>query len=158
MPATARFYHLTRDPPEALLPLLIAKSREIGLTVVLRGTDAGRMDRLDSHLWHLEGFLPHGRAGGAQDAMQPVLLTHDATPVAHLPNKPGCLAALDGAPVDPAEAAALDRLCILFDGQDETAVSHARGQWRALTSAGIPAEYWSQQSGRWTCQAKHPKE
>jgi len=157
MPATARFYHLTRDPPEVLLPVLISKSREMGLTVALRGTDPVRMDHLDTQLWQLEGFLPHGRAGGPHDAAQPVLLLHDATPVAQLANKPGCLVTLDGAPVDPVEAEALDRLCILFNGQDEDAVSHARTQWRALTSAGIPAEYWSQQSGRWVCQAKHPK-
>ena len=158
MPATARFYHLTRDRAEDLLPVLIAKSREIGLTVAVRGTEGERMDRLDSHLWHLDGFLPHGRAGGAHDALQPVLLLHEATAVGSLPNAPGCLITLDGAAVDPAEPAALDRLCILFDGQDQAAVQHARSQWRDLTGAGIPAEYWSQQTGRWTCQARHPKE
>jgi DNA polymerase III subunit chi len=155
--AVARFYHLTRDPLEALLPVLIGKAREIGLTVALRGTDAGRMEALDRQLWISDGFLPHGLAGGAHDAMQPCLLTWDVTPAAHLPNKPGCLVVLDGAEVAPDEAQAVDRLCVVFDGTDPAAVERARDQWRGLTGAGVHAEYWSRESGRWECRAKHPK-
>ena len=44
--AVAKFYHLTRDPVEALLPTLIGKALEIGLKVALRGTDLARMQAL----------------------------------------------------------------------------------------------------------------
>jgi len=155
--AVARFYHLTRDPLESLLPILIGKAREIGLTVALRGTDAGRMAALDQRLWLDEGFLPHGLAGGPHDADQPCLLTTAPTAVGDLPNRPGCLVTLDGAEVGADEAQAVDRLCVVFDGTDPAAVERARVQWRALTGAGIAAEYWSRDSGHWECRAKHPK-
>ncbi|KPQ08361.1 MAG: DNA polymerase III chi subunit HolC [Rhodobacteraceae bacterium HLUCCA12] len=156
--AVARFYHLTQDPLEGLLPILIGKAFEAGLRVALRGTDGTRMEALDRQLWRGEGFLPHGLAGGPHDADQPALLCWDDRAAPDLPNRPGCLIALDASPVSPDEARALDRLCIVFDGLDAQAVEAARGQWRALTHAGIAAEYWSRASGRWTCEARHPKE
>lgn len=156
--AVARFYHLTRDPPETLLPVLIGKALEIGLRVVLRGADAERLAALDRHLWMVDGFLPHAIKGGAQDADQPVLLVADATPLADLPGPAaGCLITLDGAPVSAPEAKAVERMCVVFDGTDEVAVATARQQWRDLTGAGLPAEYWSRDSGRWDCKARHPK-
>ena len=155
--AVARFYHLTRDPPEALLPQLLSKSLEAGLRVALRaGGGAPRLEELDRSLWRGEGFLPHGIEGGPHDADQPVLLTQTARPAQDLPNRPLCLIALDQSPVTPEEAAAMERLCILFDGADPAQVEAARGQWRALTRAGLAAEYWSQEGGRWTCAARHP--
>ncbi len=155
--AVAKFYHLTRDPLEALLPMLIGKSLEIGLRVALRGTDAARMKAIDRQLWMNDGFLPHGLAGGPHDAQQPVLLLADATPLDQVPNKPGCLITLDAAAVTPDEAQAVDRLCIVFDGTNEAAVVAARAQWRDLTGANVHAEYWSRESGRWACKARHPK-
>ena len=47
----AMFYHLTRSPLEAALPMLLARSLESGWHVVVRGTDAGRLDWLDQRLW-----------------------------------------------------------------------------------------------------------
>ncbi|MCC5969333.1 MAG: DNA polymerase III subunit chi [Pararhodobacter sp.] len=156
--AVARFYHLTQDPLEGLLPVLIGKAFEGGLRVALRGSDPARMTALDSQLWRGDGFLPHGLAGGPHDADQPALLCSDDRPAPDLPNQPGCLITLDAAPVGADEAQALERLCIVFDGLDPQAVEAARGQWRALTQAGVAAEYWSRASGRWTCEARHPKE
>lgn len=142
----ALFYHLTRSPAEQLLPVLIGKSLQAGWRVELRGTDPSRMQRLDEHLWRGEGFLPHGLAGGPHDARQPVLLTiadQGAT------NAPSCLMALDGVRIDPAECSGLERCCIIFDGGDQAATARARDQWKALTGAGVTAEYWSEESGRW---------
>lgn len=143
----AYFYHMTRTPLEATLPALLAKAREAGWRVAVRGTDAARMEWLDERLWlgPEEAFLPHGLAGGAHDADQPVLLTTGNA----LTNGAACLMAVDGAGVDPDEAHGLERVCILFDGNDPAAVERARGQWRALTGAGVAAQYWSQASGRW---------
>lgn len=143
----AFFYHLTRQPLEATLPMLLEKSLAAGWRVVVRGTNDDRMRWLDEKLWlgAEEDFLPHGLAGGPHDADQPVLLTT----ASDLRNAAACLMAVDGADVTAAEAAALTRVCILFDGNDEAAVAHARGQWRALTDAGVAAQYWSEESGRW---------
>lgn len=144
---SALFYHLTRSRAETLLPQLIGKAMAAGWRVELRGQSAARIEALDSALWMGDGFLPHGIAGGPHDARQPVILrAADAPPAA---NAPDCLMALDGSEVTPEEAQALTRICILFDGNDERAVSRARDQWRALTGAGVPAEYWSEAGGRW---------
>jgi DNA polymerase-3 subunit chi len=148
----AYFYHLTRAPLEATLPALIGKAREAGWRVAVRGTSADRMAWLDEKLWlgPEEQFLPHGLAGGAFDADQPVLLTTGAD----LPNGAACLMSVDGAEVEAAEVDRLDRVCILFDGAEPDAVAHARGQWKALTGAGCSAQYWSQESGRWEKKAE----
>lgn len=153
--AEAWFYHLTDSPAETALPLLIGQARGRAWRIELRGTDPDRMDRLDQILWRgpEEGFLPHGRAGGPHDALQPVLLTVAGQRAA---NAPDCLMALDGAPVDPAEAAMFARVCILFDGNDPAALSRARDQWRHLTGAGLAARYWAQEGGRWVMKQERP--
>ena len=74
------FYHLTRQPLEHTLPVLLDKARQAGWRIAVRGTDPARMDWLDEKLWlgPEDGFLPHGRAGGPHDAEQPILLTAEA--------------------------------------------------------------------------------
>lgn len=146
----AYFYHLTRAPLEVTLPVLLEKALSAGWRVAVRGTDADRLDWLDQKLWTGDGFLPHGRAGGEHDADQPVLLTTESA----APNGAACLMAVDGAEVTPGEVAAMERVCILFDGHDPAAVEAARGQWRALTEAGCAAKYWSEESGRWQMKAE----
>lgn len=140
------FYHLTRSPAEALLPQLLARALAQGWRVELRATCAARLQRLDLQLWQGDGFLPHGLAGGPHDARQPVLLT---LPDQTAANGPACLMTVGGPPLDPVQLATLDRSCILFDGGDAPALATARDQWRQLAAAGIAAEYWSEDSGRW---------
>lgn len=148
----ARFYHLTGSPLEATLPMLIGKSLEAGWRVVVRGADEGRLRWLDDKLWlgPDDGFLPHGLAGGPHDADQPVLLTA----LSDNPNGAACLMVIDGAEVTAEEVAGLERVCILFDGNDERALGRARAQWKALTDAGASAQYWSEDSGRWQMKAE----
>ncbi|MEL7116102.1 MAG: DNA polymerase III subunit chi [Pseudomonadota bacterium] len=146
------FYHLTRQPLEAVLPMLLGKARHAGWRIAVRGTDPQRMAWLDEKLWlgPEEGFLPHGLAGGPYDADQPILLTTEAAQ----PNGAVCVMAVDGAAVAADDVADLTRVCILFDGNDPSAVDHARGQWRSLTQSGCAAQYWSQESGRWEKKAE----
>lgn len=148
----AYFYHLTQRPLEVTLPLLLGKALGAGWRVAVRGTDAERLDWLDRQLWlgSEDAFLPHGRAGGPHEADQPVLLTTGS----EIPNGATCVMAVDGAAVTPDEVAAMARICILFDGNDEAAVDAARGQWTALTAAGCSAQYWSEESGRWEKKAE----
>lgn len=148
----AFFYHLTRAPLEQSLALLLDRSLANGWRVAVRGRDQGRIQWLDERLWlgDEEAFLPHGIAGGAHDAAQPVLLTCGTD----LPNNAQCLMSVDGAEVTPENVRDLERVCILFDGHDEAAVQHARGQWKALTDAGCAAQYWSEESGRWEKKAE----
>ena len=146
------FYHLTRQPLEATLPMLLEKSLGAGWRVVVRGREAARLVWLDERLWlgPEDGFLPHGVAGGAHDADQPVLLTTDHA----RPNGAACVMAIDGADVSGEEVQSLQRVCILFDGNDDAAVQVARGQWKALTGAGCAAQYLSEAGGRWEKKAE----
>jgi DNA polymerase-3 subunit chi len=146
------FYHLTRQPLEATLPMLLEKSLGAGWHVAVRGRDAARLVWLDERLWlgAEDGFLPHGIAGGPHDADQPILLTTDSA----RPNGAACLMVIDGAEVRAEEVQAMERVCILFDGNDDAAVQVARGQWKALTGAGCAAQYWSEAGGRWEKKAE----
>ncbi|MFZ7090403.1 DNA polymerase III subunit chi [Primorskyibacter sp. 2E233] len=148
----AFFYHLTRRPLEATLPVLLEKSIGAGWRVAVRGSARERMDWLDQKLWQgpEDGFLPHGMAGGPHDVDQPVLLTWSVEAA----NDPQCLMTIDGAEITPEEVQRLERACILFDGHDPEALHVARGQWKALTSAGCSAQYWSEESGRWEKKAE----
>jgi len=147
----AYFYHLTTASLEQTLPMLLEKSRGAGWTVEVRGTDEALMTRLDQALWNgpPDGFLPHGIAGEPHDADQPILLTTQAGQIAA-----NCVMAVHGAEVSPEEVSACDRVCILFDGQNDDATAHARVQWKSLTDAGCSAQYWSQAGGRWEMKAE----
>jgi DNA polymerase III subunit chi len=148
----AFFYHLTRHSLAETLVMLLGKSLDNQWKVAVRGVDQGGLAALDQALWRgpADSFLPHGLAGGAHDADQPVLLTTQAAAV----NAPNCVMSVHGALVTAEEVAALDRVCILFDGEDEAAVAHARTQWKTLKDAGASAQYWSEDSGRWEKKAE----
>ncbi len=148
----AMFYHLTRQPLEAVLPALLARSTDAGWRVYIRGTSTERLAWLDEKLWlgPEEGFLPHGMSGGEHDADQPILLGSDIKAA----NEADCLMSVDGADVSAKEVVDLERVCILFDGNDGDSLLHARGQWKTLTEAGCDAQYWSQESGKWEMKAE----
>lgn len=144
----AYFYHLTDTPLERTLPMLLGKCRAAGWRVAVRGRDQGLLQRLDATLWN-DGFLPHGMAGGAHDADQPVLLGTDIAADGF-----ACIMSVGGADVSSAEVGLSERVCILFDGYDEGALNQARGQWKTLTAEGCQAQYWAQEDGRWTKKAE----
>ncbi|MEL6572674.1 MAG: DNA polymerase III subunit chi [Pseudomonadota bacterium] len=144
----AYFYHLTDTPLERTLPMLLGKCRAAGWRVAVRGAEAALLERLDATLWN-DGFLPHGMAGGLHDAEQPVLLGVDVAAEGF-----ACLMSVGGADVTSAEVGTLERTCVLFDGHDDAALHHARGQWKALTSQGCKAQYWAQDDGRWVMKAE----
>lgn len=148
----AMFYHLTRRPMEDTLAMLLGRAAGAGWKVAVRGTDRARLEWLDMKLWQgpADGFPAHGLAGGAHDAVQPVLLTTQEGPAG---NGARCVMSIDGAPVTPLEVADLERVCVLFDGNDPHALDVARAQWKVLKDAGVPAQYWSEESGSWEKKA-----
>ncbi len=149
----AYFYHLTDSPLDVALPRLIERARAAGWRVAVQGRDAAQMDQLDKQLWRGDeaGFLPHGRAGGAHDAVQPVLLCAQGEAVG---NDAACIMTIGGIDVSAESVAQVERVCILFDGHDPEAVQVARTQWKALTGAGIAAQYWAQDDGKWSKKAE----
>ena len=140
------FYHITQSSVEVTARTLLEKALGAGWRVMLRGGDPARLDWLDQWLWlnPEDGFLPHGLAGGPQDPDQPVLL--GTGPIV---NDAKGLMLVDGAVPLAGEAAALERVWVLFDGQNEAAVHAARGLWKAIVAENLPAQYWSEETGRW---------
>jgi DNA polymerase III subunit chi len=110
-----------------------------------------RIDALDAHLWTYrdDAFLPHGTAREAEAAEQPVLLTTGG----HNPNRATVRFLIDGADM-PADAAAYERIVLLFDGEDPDAVALARARWSEAKAKGFEATYWqTDEQGRWQRQA-----
>ncbi len=144
------FYHLQRQPLEAILPGLLEKSLERGWRVVVEAGSAERVEALDAHLWTFrdESFLPHG-ADVATAAVQPVFLTAGSAN----PNGATVRFLVDGAGLSPEAAAGFAeyaRVVLMFDGNDAAAVESARGVWKAARAAGHEATYWQQaEGGRW---------
>ena len=147
----AMFYQLTRSTPEATLATILPRALQAGWRVMLRGTDMATLKRLDAQLWQgpEDGFLPHGLQDGVHDADQPILLGTGT-----IDNAAQGLVLLESAETDPAEAMALERVWVLFDGADPATLAHARGLWTRLTTAGMAAQYWSEDGGRWEKKAE----
>jgi len=141
------FYHLQGQRLETVLPALLEKSLERGWRVIVQGSSEERIDALDAHLWTYrdDGFLPHGTWREAEAGAQPVLLTVNEGN----PNAATVRFLIDGAEL-PADAEAYQRIVLLFDGEDEEAVTAARAQWAAAKDKGFEVTYWQPDgAGRW---------
>lgn len=146
------FFHLMQSAPADTLAVNLPRALGQGWRVMVRGTDLAALDLLDQALWLKggdDGFLPHGLEGGPHDADQPVLLG-----LGQPANGAKVLALVDGAEATDAEIAAMERVWVLFDGNDQARLQAARGQWKAMTTAGHASQYWSEDSGRWEKKAE----
>jgi DNA polymerase III subunit chi len=145
------FYHLEKSDLERALPPLLEKCLARGWRAIVRGTLEERLEALDATLWTFrdDSFLPHRRdEPAAAAARQPVLLT--AKP--GNPNAAKALFLIDGA--EPADAAAFERACLMFDGRDAGALEKARSHWKDAKAAGLAASYWRENAaGKWEKQA-----
>lgn len=145
------FYHLQRQPLEAVLPTLLERSLDRGWRVAVQGTSADRLEALDDRLWTYrdDSFLPHALDGGEDAAEEAVLLTLAQA------NSNGATVRflVDGADL-PEETEGYERIVILFDGNDDEALARARSQWKTVKSRGLGATYWQQDDGgRWEKKA-----
>lgn len=140
------FYHLTRTPLEAALPKLLGRVLGAGGRAFVLCGEVERARALDAALWLATepDWLPHGLAGGENDALQPILIgTEDAPPA----NGARFLLLVGGA--ESARLGEYDRVLDLFDGADEAAVAAARRRWSAAKAAGHALTYWQQGPGGW---------
>lgn len=145
------FYQLMRRPVEGALPQLLEKSFERGWRVVVQGASEERIDALDAHLWTYNdrSFLPHGTWRDPQAADQPILLTVNGDN----PNGATVRFLIDNAPV-PDDAAAYERIVLMFDGEDDEALALARERWTDAKAKGLEATYWqTDEAGRWIKKA-----
>ncbi len=144
------FYHLERQPLDAVLPKLLATSLERGWRVVVQAATQERAEALAAQLWSFddESFLPHGTRSDGFPDLQPVWLTS----ADDNPNNANIRFFVDGAEVG--EIGGLTRAVIMFDGNDQQAVEAARDGWKRFKAAGHEVSYWQQDdSGRWQNRA-----
>ena len=141
------FYQLGRTPLEQVIATLALKVLADGGRLLIVADDEGLLARLDRMLWDLgpTSFLPHGRAGQAEDSRQPVLLS--TSPDA--PNLARNMLIADG---QWREAAlGFDRAFYLFD---DSTLGEARLSWKLLAGRdGIERHYWAQEDGKWKQKA-----
>lgn len=143
-PCEVWFYHLERATLDQVLPELLEKTLARGWRALVRANDPACVEHLDSWLWAFrdDSFLPHGAAGEAGAARQPILLTTAEDNV----NGAKALFIVDGA--DPGDLSPFERCILIFDGRDETAVAAARARWPAFKAASHPVTYWRQGESR----------
>jgi DNA polymerase III subunit chi len=116
-----------------------------GYRVLVMAGSAERVEHLNQLLWTYEdaSFLPHGSARDGNAERQPIFLAASEGN----PNHATMLVLVDGA-----QGAALEtyqRVCDMFDGNDQTAVEDARRRWREAKAAGHSLTYWEQTDGGW---------
>ncbi|MFZ1469582.1 MAG: DNA polymerase III subunit chi [Paracoccaceae bacterium] len=147
---TVMFYQLTRSPVDEAVALITPRALAQGWRVMLRAADPAILRRLDATLWQgaPESFVPHGLEGGPHDADQPILLGQGAAV-----NGASAVMLIGALPVDLTEAAAMQRIWLLFEDADPAQLHSARDQWKAVTAAGLPAQYWTDASGAWAKKA-----
>lgn len=141
------FYQLGSTPPEQVIASIADKLLAQESRLLIVAEDEGALARLDRMLWDQgkTSFLPHGVAGGADDARQPILLA--TSPDA--PNRARNMLIADGQWRDA--ALTYDRAFYLFDADT---LEGARLAWKLLAGReGVERRYWAQEGGKWAQKA-----
>ena len=142
------FYHLQRQPLEAVLPTLLEKSLERGWRAVVQAGSEERVRDLDAHLWTFDdaSFLAHGSGADPCPAEQPIWLTTGEDK----PNRASVRFLVDGATLDAFDG--YERVVFVFGG-DADALAKVRAAWRKARDGGHAVAYWRQDArGRWAKQ------
>src|SRR5215213_10193227 len=137
------FYQLGATAPEQVIASIAEKLLAQDSRLLIVAEDDGLLARLDRILWDQgeASFLPHGIAGGTDDARQPILLTTSPDS----PNRARNMLIADGEWRDA--ALNYDRAFYLFDGKT---LDGARLAWKLLAGReGIERRYWAQTGGKW---------
>jgi DNA polymerase-3 subunit chi len=144
------FYHLEQQTLERVLPSLLERTLERGWRAVVQCTTKERLEALDGWLWTYrdDSFLPHGTASDGPGTEQPIFLTDGD----QNPNSAQVRFLVEGAA--PLTFDGYERIVVLFDGRDESAVAQARLEWKRARAAGLEVTYWQQdEDGRWVKRA-----
>ena len=137
------FYQLAGTPPEPVIAGIAKRILAENDRLLIVAEDEPFLARLDRILWDqgATSFLPHGIAGGADDARQPILLS--TSPDA--PNLARNMLIADGQWRD--SALSYDRSFYLFD---EAALQAARLSWKLLSGQeNVERRYWAREGGKW---------
>jgi DNA polymerase III subunit chi len=141
------FYQLGGIAADKVVASIATKVLSDDGRLLIVDADEAALARLDRLLWSEDSasFIPHGVAGGVDDARQPILLStsEDA------PNQARNMLIADGEWRDA--ALTYDRAFFLF-GQDK--LEAARLAWKLLSGReGVERRYWANQDGKWVHKA-----
>ena len=137
------FYQLGGSPLEQVTSTLAQRLLSEGSRLLVVAEDEGLLARLDRMLWDqgASSFIPHGLAGGTDDARQPILLSTQTD----APNLARNILIADGVWRDA--ALNFDRAFYLFDNET---LEGARLAWKLLAGRdGVDRRYWAQEDGKW---------
>ncbi|HSM96874.1 MAG TPA: DNA polymerase III subunit chi [Rhizomicrobium sp.] len=149
------FYHLERRSLDDVLPGLVERTLERGWRALIKAESADRASALDTLLWTYDdqSFLAHALVGDGDARRQPVLITTEDANA----NEANVLFLVGGAEPpawNGAEANALTRIVLMFDGRDQDSLTRARSAWKDAKAAGHDATYWKEMpSGKFEKQA-----
>ena len=141
------FYQLGGGSPEPVIASLAQKVLSAEGRLVVIAEDEAYLAKLDRMLWDQgpASFLPHGLAGGSDDARQPILLS--TSPDA--PNLARNALIADG--LWRESVLSYDRSFLLFD---DATLKGARDAWKSLAGReGVERRYWAIESGKWVQKA-----
>ena len=141
------FYQLGAAQPDNVIAAIAGRLLGDGQRLLVVASDEALLARLDRQLWDqgAASFLPHGLAGGADDAAQPILLSTGSD----APNLARNLLIADGEWRE--SALAYERAFYLFD---EVTLEGARLAWKLLAGRdGVERNYWAQEDGKWVKKA-----
>ena len=141
------FYQLGGMAPDKVIASIAAKLLSDNGRLLIVDEDESALARLDRLLWSEDSasFLPHGLAGGVDDARQPVLLSTSEDS----PNQARNMLIADGSWRD--SALTYDRAFFLFDAEK---VEGARLAWKLLSGRdGVERRYWANEGGKWVHKA-----
>ena len=137
------FYQLGGAQPDSVITAIAGRLLDEEQRLLVVAADEGLLARLDRQLWDqgAASFLPHGLAGGSDDAAQPVLLSTGTD----APNRARNFLIADGEWRDA--ALGYDRAFYLFDG---ATLKAARLAWKLLAGRdGVERNYWALEEGKW---------
>ena len=141
------FYQLAGTPAEQVIATLAEKVLEAEGRLLIVADDESQLARLDRILWDqgASSFLPHGIAGGADDARQPILLSTSSD----APNQARNMLIADGTWREA--ALTFERSFYLFD---DSTLEGARLAWKLLAGReGVERRYWAREAGKWVKKA-----
>ena len=141
------FYQLGAAQPDSIIAAIAGRLLGESQRLLVVASDEAMLARLDRQLWDqgAASFLPHGLAGGSDDAAQPILLSTGTD----APNLSRNILIADG---EWREAAlAYERAFYLFD---EATLEGARLAWKLLAGRdGVERNYWALEDGKWVKKA-----
>jgi DNA polymerase-3 subunit chi len=137
------FYQLAGTPAEPVIASIAEKVLGGDGRLLVVAEDEVFLARLDRLLWDHgpSNFLPHGLAGGTDDARQPILLSTSAD----APNQARNMLIADGTWREA--ALTFDRSFYLFD---DNTLEGARLAWKLLAGReGVERRYWAREGAKW---------